>query len=75
PLAALEQVGGHIEAADYDTVAGLVFDRLGRIPEVGDEVQLGTLTVVVERMNGRRVVQMRAESSESTAADNKAVTR
>ncbi|MDE2967495.1 MAG: hemolysin family protein [Chloroflexota bacterium] len=75
PLAALEQVGGHIEAADYDTVAGLVFDRLGRIPEVGDEVQLGTLKVVVERMNGRRVVQMRAESGESTAADNKAVTR
>ena len=75
PLATLEQIGGHIEAADYDTVAGLVFDRLGRIPEVGDEVRLGTLTVVVERMNGRRVVQMRAQSSESTAADNKAISR
>ena len=73
PLASLEQIGGHIEAADYDTVAGLVFDHLGRIPEVGDEVSLGTLTVVVERMNGRRVVQMRAHSSESTAADNKAI--
>ena len=75
PLAALEQIGGHIEAADYDTVAGLVFDRLGRIPEVGDEVQLGTLTVVVERMNGRRVVQMRAETSESTVADSEAISR
>ena len=74
PLAALEQLGGHTEAADYDTVAGLVFDRLGRIPEVGDEVQLGTLTVVVERMNGRRVVQMRAETSESAADDSKAIT-
>lgn len=72
PLAALEQIGGHIEAADYDTVAGLVFDRLGRIPEVGDEVQLGTLSVFVERMNGRRVVQMRAVSHESAPADSKA---
>ncbi len=75
PLAALEQIGGHIEAADYDTVAGLVFDQLGRIPEVGDEVQLGTLSVVVERMNGRRVVQMRAEASEPTDDDSKAISR
>lgn len=73
PLAALEQIGGHIEAADYDTVAGLVFDRLGRIPEVGDEVQLGSLSVLVERMNGRRVVQMRAVTHESAMADNKAI--
>ncbi len=72
PLAALEQIGGHIEAADYDTVAGLVFDRLGRIPEVGDEVRLGTLSVAVERMNGRRVVQMRATAREA-AADSSAI--
>ena len=75
PLTALEQIGGFIEAADYDTVAGLVFDRLGRIPEVGDEVRLGTLRVVVERMNGRRVVQMRAEVSEPSIADSNAITR
>ena len=73
PLAALEQIGGHIEAADYDTVAGLVFDRLGRIPEVGDEVQLGALSVFVERMNGRRVVQMRAVTHKSASADSKAL--
>ena len=60
PLSALEQIGGHIETADYDTVAGLVFDQLGRIPAVSDEVEMGDLKVVVERMNGRRVVQMRA---------------
>ena len=73
PLAALEQIGGHIEAADYDTVAGLVFDRLGRIPQVGDEVQLGSLSVLVERMNGRRVVQMRAVTQESAATDRKTI--
>ena len=60
PLAALEQLGGRFEANDYDTVAGLVFDKLGRIPEVGDEVSVDALTVTVERMNGRRVAQMRA---------------
>ena len=75
PLAALEQIGGQIEPADYNTVAGLVFDKLGRIPEVGDEVRLGALSVVVERMNGRRVVQMRAQADESTAADSSAISR
>ena len=69
PLGALEQIGGHIEAADYDTVAGLVFDRLGRIPKVGDEVRLGALSVFVERMNGRRVVQMRATPATASADD------
>ncbi len=68
PLGALEQIGGHIEAADYDTVAGLVFDQLGRIPEVGDVVQLGTLSVSVESMNGRRIVQMRAVAHDTSAA-------
>ncbi len=70
PLGALEQIGGHVEAADYDTVAGLVFDRLGRIPEVGDEVRLGNLSVVVERMNGRRVIQMRAMVAAPSAGDS-----
>ncbi|MXX32912.1 MAG: HlyC/CorC family transporter [Chloroflexi bacterium] len=70
PLGALEQIGGHVEAADYDTVAGLVFDRLGRIPEVGDEVRLGNITVVVERMNGRRVIQMRAMATAAPLADS-----
>ena len=68
-LAALEQIGGHVEAADYDTVAGLVFDKLGRIPVVGDEVQFGNLTVTVERMNGRRVIQMRAVAEDPAATD------
>jgi len=70
PLGALELIGGHVEAADYDTVAGLVFDRLGRIPEVGDEVRLGNLAVVVERMNGRRVIQMRATATAAPLADS-----
>ena len=60
PLTVLEQIGGRVEAADFDTVAGLVFDRLGRIPTVGDQVRVDTITVTVEKMEGRRVAAMRA---------------
>nr|WP_218853629.1 hemolysin family protein [Schumannella luteola] len=47
------------EGDDYDTVGGLVLDRLERVPEVGDAVELehGALTVV--RMDGVRVARLR----------------
>ncbi len=69
PLASLEELGVHIEAADFDTVAGLVFDRLGRIPIVGDTVQIDGLSVVVEQMDGRRVAAIRAVAEPGHHAD------
>jgi CBS domain containing-hemolysin-like protein len=40
---------------EYDTVGGLVFHRLGEVPQPGDEVRVGQLTVTVESVEGRRV--------------------
>lgn len=37
------------------TVAGLVYARLGRVPEVGDSVRLGNVVLTVEAMQGRAV--------------------
>jgi CBS domain containing-hemolysin-like protein len=41
------------EAAD--TLGGLVMARLGRIPELGDAVEIGGHVVTVESLDGRRV--------------------
>jgi len=35
------------------TIAGLVMDRLGRVPRVGDEVRLGNLVIAVRELSGR----------------------
>lgn len=43
----------------YETVAGFIMSSLGRIPTVGDEVQLESGTLRVERMDGRRVDRVR----------------
>lgn len=66
----LEQTGIPLpEGDDYETVAGLVLDKLGRLPARGDEVRLAlelpsddplitepmTVLLRVERMDGRRI--------------------
>ncbi len=43
------------ESTDYDTVGGLIVTRLGRIPQVGDTVELPPYRVEVVDMDGLRV--------------------
>jgi putative hemolysin len=39
---------------EYDTLGGLMFHRIGRVPRPGDEVRVGVLTLTVETTDGRR---------------------
>ncbi|RKO21613.1 HlyC/CorC family transporter [Pseudarthrobacter phenanthrenivorans] len=50
---------------DYDTIAGFVTDRLDRIPELGDEVQIDGGTFRVERVLGTHVERIRYAPDES----------
>lgn len=56
-----EQTGIEIpEHDDYDTIAGYVLRELGRIPGVGEEVDLPDGSKLrVERMEGRRIARLR----------------
>ena len=44
---------------DYETLAGLLADRLARVPRMGDEVDAGEVALRVVRMDGRRVDRVR----------------
>lgn len=58
------------EDGPYDTVAGFVMSELGRIPDVGDEVQLDHGTLRVERLDGRRIDRLRyTPTREEVAVD------
>lgn len=48
-----------LEAEDVDTVAGLVYSALGRIPVPSDRVELDDVTLIVESVSGRRIRQVR----------------
>ena len=43
----------------YETVAGYIMSALGRIPNVGDEIEIANGVLRVERMDGRRVDRVR----------------
>ena len=47
------------ESDDYDTASGFVMTELGRVPEVGDEVELDTGVIRVALMDGRRIDRLR----------------
>jgi CBS domain containing-hemolysin-like protein len=60
-LSALEELFGEtLEDGESETVGGYVFDRLGKIPEVGDTVVAGAVQLEVTRMVGRRISRIRA---------------
>jgi CBS domain containing-hemolysin-like protein len=40
---------------EWDTVAGLVLDILGRIPDEGEECRIDGLTFTTEEVRGRRI--------------------
>jgi len=54
-----DETGLDIQHDEAHTLGGAVFHELGRVPEVGDEVDLDGHMVVVEEMDGRRIHAVR----------------
>ena len=51
-----------IEGDGFDTLGGLVYQRLGKIPSVGDFISIGKLKVEVKETVGRRVKKLIVKS-------------
>jgi len=59
-----EQFGTSLEHEDYHTVAGFVFDLLGRAAEPGDEVRADGLCFKVLEVEGSRIQRLEVEFRE-----------
>ena len=61
-LALIEDVNQHLgldlQDPHYDTIAGYVLGKLGRIPQVGDTVDTGGVRIRVETMDGLRIAHL-----------------
>lgn len=58
------------EDGPYDTVAGFVISVLGRMPQVGDEIEILGGTLRVERMDARRIDRLRFTPAPSQEQDD-----
>jgi CBS domain containing-hemolysin-like protein len=55
-----ELLGAPVEDGPYNTVAGFVLDRIGRIPEVGESVEVGAYALTVAEMDDLRIATVEA---------------
>jgi len=54
-----EDLGLGLPEEGWDSVGGLVFSELGRVPVQGDEVEVQGVRMVVQRVDGRRISRVR----------------
>jgi putative hemolysin len=54
---------------EYDTVGGLLFHRIGRVPKAGDVVEMDGVRMTVESTDGRRVAKVMVVRSRPTQDD------
>jgi CBS domain containing-hemolysin-like protein len=70
-----EELDLELPEGNYDSLGGLVFELLGRVPIAGDSVEVAGVRVIVERLDGRRVTRVRLvrlEPSELADAEERA---
>ena len=54
-----DEIGSSIELNGYDTIGGLVYKELGKMPSVGDKVSFEGIEIVVQSTIGRRIGKLR----------------
>ena len=58
-----EHLGFDLEADGIDTIGGLVFNRLGYLPQVGTKIELPRLTATVRRTSRKRIQELLLEKT------------
>ncbi len=72
PIDEFEELSGWHDlraGADFETVAGLVINRLGRLPNVGDQVAVDGMTFEVVDLDDRRIDRLLVTLPAPPAAD------
>lgn len=64
-----ELIGAELPDDDWDTIGGLIFDALGHVPKLDEEIQVDGFLLTVEAIEGRRITRVRVVRASATAAD------
>jgi putative hemolysin len=68
PFHDLDDIGVTLPEGEYTTIAGFVLDRLGRIPEAGESIEVDDWRIFIVEATERAIVQLRLEPSPRGAA-------
>jgi CBS domain containing-hemolysin-like protein len=55
-----EIMGSKLPKDEAETLGGYIYDRLGRVPAVGEQLHKGNLLLTVEQVSARRIRKVRA---------------
>jgi CBS domain containing-hemolysin-like protein len=55
------------EGEEFETIAGFVFNRAGRLVEQGETIEYGDVRITVEQVENTRIIQARVERIETPA--------
>ena len=64
-----ELYGASIDGSGFDTIGGLVYHQLGRLPQTGDHIETGELRIEVVAVLGRRLRRLRIRRNVPVKAD------
>lgn len=65
-----EIMGCHLPSNGADTLGGLIYSRLGRVPEIGEKLVDGNLQLTVEQVGRHRIQKVRARLQEPPSENN-----
>lgn len=54
-------MGTQLPNSEADTLGGLIYSRIGRVPTAGDNVKIEDLELTVEQVSGQRIRKVRAQ--------------
>jgi putative hemolysin len=63
-----EILGSSLPKDEADTIGGLIYSRIGRVPVGGETVQEDNLVLTVEQVSGRRIRKVRAHRMPAESA-------
>ncbi len=55
-----DALGTVVESDQTDTLGGILYGELGRVPAEGDEMRIGDWKLIIEEVRGRRIGKIRA---------------
>jgi putative hemolysin len=59
-----DETGVELTDGPYETLAGYIVARLGRLPAIGDQVAFDGLRLTVHALDGRRIARVRLNRTE-----------